>query len=506
MSIAGATQATRERRSVRFRVSPHAVIFVVVAALLGLSFTLGFLTPLSFDRFPDPFRDERPLATALGSDTAGMFRWIGAVATSFLLFGGAVWLARRLSGRGWLAFVLLCGVVYAGLLVPTNPVGAQDIYHNVFDARILWKYGENPNLVPPIAFATDPLYKDVTAWEDFTSVYGPVWYVVTGVAHAVAGDDLRANLIAHKILTAAFLVATALICALIAERLRAGTAVAAAVVVAWNPLALFETAGNAHNDIVMLCFAVAAYLALVHRRWLLVFPLLALAIAAKYVVALLGPVILLWMWRNKDVSTKQLLASLALGLVVGLAVYAPFFEGRATFEAFGRQAAYATSSPSAWFDAALITWFDMLPEKSLTLTKMLVTPLFVLVYLWLLWWMGGSTTGIVSTSLLSCFFLLLIATWWFWPWYTLWTIPFAAMVIHRRSAAVILVFCASSMLMYAPYFWYLYGDGMLLQTYTAAVAFLPPVLLALILNGRRWFRTLSRLRRAWLIAAEMETA
>jgi len=283
-----AASASAPRRSSWPRTVSRPSTLGLIALLLGLTYGLGFLLPLAYWKHPDIIPTDRPLADALGTDFASALRFILPVVIAFSLYGAAILLARGLRGWGIVAAVLGVGVLYAALFLPTNPVGAQDIYHNVFDARILWKYGDNPNAVPPSAFLNDPLFPAVVAWNEFASVYGPIWYTVSGLPFAVGGDDLRANVIGHKTLTAAFLLGTALLAALTAERIRRGTGVAAAIAVAWNPLMLFETAGNAHNDIVMVFFAMAAFYALVRRQWLWIFPLLALSVATKYGLILLG--------------------------------------------------------------------------------------------------------------------------------------------------------------------------------------------------------------------------
>jgi hypothetical protein len=447
-----------------------------LAVLLGLVYLLGFLRPLSYRRFPDIIPTDRPLANALGTDGVDGLRFAVPVLLAFLLYAAAVLLARRFRSRRLAAAALLIGAGYAVIFVPMNPVGAQDVYHNVFDARILWRYGDNPNAVPPVAFPDDPLYPAVVAWSEFASVYGPVWYAVSGLPYAVGGDDLRANVIGHKVLTAAFLLGTAVLAYLVAQRLRPGTGVAALVAVAWNPLMLFETAGNAHNDIVMIFFAMASLYALVSRRWLWVFPLLALSVAAKYVLLLLGPLFLVWMLRQRDVPKRWVVASLGLGVIVGAAVYLPFFQGADTLEILRRQSGYNTSSLSAVLDSALYKYFAMTAEQSSRLMKWIVVPPFLLLYVWQVWRVRGDAAALIERSFIALFLLLLIATWWFWPWYVIWLVPLAAVLPWRGVALVGLLFSASALLMYVPYFWMLTGDGLPLNAATTAVAFLPPVL------------------------------
>ncbi|MGH2602473.1 MAG: hypothetical protein ACRDJ9_24200, partial [Dehalococcoidia bacterium] len=193
----------------RSRAVLRSVLLLDVGLLLALTYVIGFLWPLSYWRHPDIIPTERPLADALGTDLAGALRFIVPVVIAFALYGVAVLLARGMSGTRALIAVLGAGALFAAIFVPTNPVGAQDIYHNVFDARILWKYGDNPNAVPPVSFPDDPLYPTVVAWTDFPSVYGPVWYAVSGLPYVFGGDDLRGNVYGHKVLTAAFLLGTA---------------------------------------------------------------------------------------------------------------------------------------------------------------------------------------------------------------------------------------------------------------------------------------------------------
>jgi len=100
----------------------------------------------------------------------------------------------------------------------------------------------------------------------------------------------------------------------------------------------------------------------------------------------------------------------------------------------------------------------------------------------------GDAAALIERSFTVLFLLLLIATWWFWPWYVIWLIPLAAMLPRRGVALVGLLFSASALLMYVPYFWMLTGDGLLLQAATTAVAFLPAVVAGVGCFAWRWLR------------------
>jgi hypothetical protein len=83
-----------------------------------------------------------------------------------------------------------------------------------------------------------------------------------------------------------------------------------------NPLVLFEGIGNAHNDVLMTLFLVAALLAF-RRKWAISGPLLTLSALVKVFTIVLGPLLLAvtlrdrWGWRRVALS-----GALALLVVV----------------------------------------------------------------------------------------------------------------------------------------------------------------------------------------------
>lgn len=443
----------------------------------------GLLLPLARWRQPDVIATDQPLATAFGATVPGALRFAAAVGIAFAAFALALLAARpgRAGGRAAMAIVLTGTLLFSLTLLPINPAGSHDVYHNVADARTVWRYHANPLVLPPNAFPDDPFYPYVPAWQDFPSVYGPVWYAISALTVPLAGDGLWANLLAQKLIAVAFLVGTTALAMLTAGRIRPGATVTAGVLVGWNPLLLFETAGNAHNDIVMVFFALAALYAVARRWWVAVFPLLALSVASKYVLVLLGPVLLIWMLRRRDVPHRQVALSLLLGGVVGAAVYAPFFAGADMLAAFQRQSSFNTSSPGSLLHAVLMARFGLDEAEALRTVKLIVVPLYLTAYMLLLARIPADPglVTLIRTCFWAVFLLLVIATWWFWPWYLVFLVPFGALLPGSRPARVGTLFALAAMLMYIPYFWLLNGNWLLHHALTAATAFLPPLLVAL---------------------------
>lgn len=456
----------------------------LIGAGLALAAVLvvGFLLPFNIRWHPGVVVGDQPMATLLGTGWAGALNAIVAILCAFAAFAVAVLLAGRVRGATARAVVLVGVVLLATTLVRTNPVGSHDVYHNAADARTFWLHGENPTVSPPSEQAGDPVAEAVWAWRDYASGYGPLWYLVAGAALPFAGDGLWANVIGQKVLAVVFLLASVALVMAIAERLRPGSGPAAGVLAGWNPLMLWATAGNAHNDIVMVTFALAAVYALCRRWWLAVFPLLALAVATKYVLVILGPPILLWLLLRRDVPRRQVALSLGLGAAVLALVSLPFLDGGFLVGA-GSESERMTASVGVVFQAALLNLTALPLARAETVSKAVMVAVYGIAYLILLSRLrrNESVRRLVQISFWAVFLFLVVAKWWFWPWYLLWLIPVGALMPGSRPALVAGVFSLTAMLEYVPYQWLAYGgDWARWQLASAATLFVLPVLVALL--------------------------
>lgn len=458
----------------------HAIPLLAAGVALELVFAFGFLAPLALWNHPRVVTSPQPIATALGRGVAGALIFGIPVLLAFALFVLALRCAPKRFTRGAIWFVLGGTLLFSLTLLPTNPLASKDIFHNIFDARTFWLHGANPAIVPPNAHPHDPLYRSVSAWQSFASSYGPAWYLIAGLPIPFARDALWANVLGQKALTVAFLLGTTWLVMLLAERLRPGSGVTAGILCGWNPLLQFETAGNAHNDIVMVFFAVAALYAVSRRWWVAIFPLLALAVMTKYVLILLGPLILLWLLAQREVPRRQIAISLALGLAVVLALEAPFFDGRQSLTHMLKQASYVTSSPAALLYTVLHTGFQVRPPLASGIAKAVAIPPFLIAYALVVRHLARTRelAALVEAGFWATFLLLVLMTWWFWPWYVVMIVPLAAIVPEKRAALVASVFSATALLMYLPYFWLLHTNPILLEGATVAVAYLAPALCA----------------------------
>jgi len=441
----------------------------------------GFVLPFSIRRLPFVIASPQTLAKVLGTDWEGALRFVIPVVAAFLAFAAAIWLARRTAGRAAFWLVLGGTTMFSATLLTINPVAAHDVYHNVADSRTFWVHSRNPAEVPPGAFLHDPLAGFVPSWLNTPSAYGPVWYVISGAPLPLAGDSLWGNVVGQKAITAIFLIGTTALAMLIMGRIRPAAAITAGVLVGWNPLLQFETAGNGHNDVVMVFFALAAIYALSRRWWVAVFPLLVLSVASKQLLIVLGPALLIWLLRRQDVPRRQIALSLALAAAVAVAVYAPVYSGIGTFTDAGREANHVSSSPGALLHTWLWRRFHTNGLVLVRYMRMVLWPPFLVAYAWLLARtpQNPSLLELVERCFWVLFLLIIVVTWWFMPWYLFWLVPFGALVPRRRTLLISLAFSVTAMLLYVPHFWLLHRDPVLLEATTAATAFLIPLLIAI---------------------------
>ncbi len=397
-----------------------------------------------------------PLAALLGANAIGVARlalvcavWIGG-------YAAALWLARGPLTPGARRALLALPVLFAGTLLFTLPASSNDVYHYLMEGRILAVYGDNPLRVPPNAYADDPLAWVITSWGDEPSRYGPAFNLPAGLIGRSAGDSFAVQVISYKLLMITCLAGTAALTYLTLRRVRPEAALIGAVLVAWNPQALYEAAANAHNDLLMLWWtALALYLA-VRRRWTLAFPALALGVLTKYVVVLLGPVLLAEaLARDGRAALRPVLTGISLSAVLVVALYVPFWDGLATFDAVRGASAGMISSPGWLLRQGLkhvLGW-----QGAQLPVVVLLTATFVLGYAALLWCQvrlaGAAGCGMERLAQAAFWVLVLelcTLSWWLWPWYALWLLPAAALLPRRLPALLAATATSAGLLAYIP--------------------------------------------------------
>lgn len=413
---------------------------------------LVLLRRLSIERYPTIIQSPQPLAEVLGITAHGLTWFVLVMAALAVLYVAAYAVALRIKDHhaGVLAFLVAAALILTA--IPMFPGGAQDVYHNVADARTLWVYHENPISTPPAAHPGDPIAGQLFTWQDITSSYGPVWYIVSGAPLPFTHDGLVRNLVGQKVLLSAFLLATLWLVYITVRARWPERATAAVVLLGWSPLALWEVPGNAHNDIVMMFFAVAALACVLRGRWLWAFPLLALGVGAKFTMLALAPLLFVWLWRRLPRDQRRTLyASVGVSVALLAVIYLPFLLGGSGLANTSALRDRFISSPASLTIAFLMQYVSL--SRAEDVARALAVVAFAAGYGVVLYRCWRGSLSLTLAAFWAVFLLLVLPTWWFWPWYTMWLLPLAALCAGRRAATLGVLFGVTSLMVYPIYYW-----------------------------------------------------
>jgi len=227
-----------------------------------------------------------------------------AFAIAFLLLFALYYAGYRLclvqDSPHWSWAVLAFATVFSLTLMFVYPVGAVDIFDYIINGRILAHYQLSPFARVAAEFPQDPL-TPYAAWQSIPSAYGPFWAFLAAGVNLLAGSaDLLANVWAFKGLAILFYVLDIGLIYGILSEIKPAYALAGAFLFAWNPLLLFETAANGHNDSVMMFFVLLAIYFLLKHRASLSIVALTCSVMIKFITIILLPFFLLSLLGPQD--------------------------------------------------------------------------------------------------------------------------------------------------------------------------------------------------------------
>ena len=227
---------------------------------------------------------------------------------------------HRAGPRHGVWVVLLVAAALRLPLIVAPPYLSTDIYRYVWDGRVQ-AAGINPYRYLPADPALAPLRDDqvypyIARAEYARTIYPPaaqlvfaatgfVWSGVTGVKATMVGFEVLAVVCLLRLLAAARLPA---------ERV---------LIYAWNPLPVWAFAGSGHVDAIAIGLLACALLLRVRRRDGWAGAALGLAIATKFLPAVVGPA--LWRprggWRTAAAAVATIAVAYALYSSVGARVF-----------------------------------------------------------------------------------------------------------------------------------------------------------------------------------------
>lgn len=420
-----------------------------------------------------------------GYGVAGFTCFLGGVGLLFVLYVLALREVRRLAVRTALPAVFGCAVVLSLVMAWMYPVTAIDVFFHVVWSHLFTTYGSNPIAVWPMDFASDPLIHRFAGggWAGHSSPYGPLWHLLVAPITLFSGDRVGLALVGFKTLAVISLLAGGWVIYCTLAVSRPNDAATGALFFLWNPLVLWEIAGNGHNDATMILPLLLAFLAWVRRRDSWVIPLLVTSALIKYSTVLLVPVAAIALWRRAgswSARLRLLLSSAALSALIVLVALYPFYDLysiRLSIEDTGN---IFLVSPANMVVGLLKYRYD--PQEVRHWTKLIGVAILLatLACQSIAVWKRPSH---LPRAAFEVFFVFLLAvTWYFQGWYTTWPLAIAALLPWGWPAWRMVAWTAGSMAAYAVFIWvraWWVPDGTVLLRYGIATIFAAALLLTL---------------------------
>lgn len=433
----------------------------------------------------------------------GVITWgfRAAMLAAFVAQAGAFLVVMRSpnpSLRRWLIGPIGAHIIMTLMMIPSN----SDVffYEAVGD---LAARGYNPYVHELMDFPDHPLIP-WNYWIDIGTVYGPLWVQYNRVVMAITGPDPIMATLVQKVLAGLVTFALVGVIYWFAKRVSGSQtlAVAAAVLVAWQPNMIIETSGQVHNDphtvliaTIGLAFVILGGVAGIRAGIILI----ALSTMIKFItIPLFGVLgIVRIVERKKPNRVRLILGNWLLDgiaiVAVVLAAFLPYWEGYETIEEMLAEPGRLYTHP-IWRLIQSAMGF-LLPNDAARVWNAVSRPflqvmtiaLFIGVVVWLgakLWnppHAGGTSSGEspesdglpwwtrhVLYAWMMMFLVLAYVPVNSHPWYWVWPVAAVALVIAfdlRKSAR------AWSVRMLPTWFWvYLWGNALLTLMYHTRIA------------------------------------
>lgn len=197
----------------------------------------------------------------------------------------------------------LVGIASLILLFSYNAF-SYDLFNYMFDARVITHHNLSPYEFRALDFPKDP-WIHFMRWTHRLYPYGPVWLWLTVPLSFIGMQFFLPTLFMFKALAVGSYLGSVYFIGKIAREVSPKNQLLSMVFFAFNPLVLIEGLVSAHNDIVMMFFAVSSLCFLIKKRYVLSIILLALSIGIKYATVFLLPIFAA-VWFFVEIKKKKI--------------------------------------------------------------------------------------------------------------------------------------------------------------------------------------------------------
>jgi alpha-1,6-mannosyltransferase len=372
-----------------------------------------------------------------GTGRAGMLT-IAFVALALVIFRPR-W-RRALSMRAVLAVTL----ALLAVAVARWPRDSTDIWAYAAYGRMITQYDVSPYEHVPVEFSNDRAIRRVKpAWQNTSSVYGPLWHTISAGVVSVTDTHLQSTRIWFQTLAALSVFLAVL---LIGRRTREP---AAAALIGLNPLIIYDVVNGGHNDALVGLALLAGVLLAMRERFALAAVAIGMAALIK-LVALLGlTALVVWIVRRRGVRPAATTGALGGGIVAagyalggGLDALTPLQEAR---EQISRNSVWLLSHADG---RAKLFGFERLHEYAADFVQNAATISTLAVLALAAVLVAGrlrDNTPVLAVG--SALVAYLLAAMYVLPWYAAWVLPL--LVLEWRSGLTRLVLAWSALYLVA---------------------------------------------------------
>jgi hypothetical protein len=367
------------------------------------------------------YHTDTDMGAILNHSELGFLSFYVAFSSLFILLLMAWWYTPVGDDRDVLKLILGAGGVFGLTMTFMYPITAIDVMTYVTESRILLHYHENPIIITASQYSKDPILALADGWSSSGAPYGPIGIVIDAIPSMISNGDLLLTLIGLKVLFSCMILGTAFCTYRILCQISKRHALTGALLIAWNPLIIFEVSGNGHNDIAMMFFAMLGLLFIVENDFMMGTLLIVTSALVKYGTVFLLPLCLIYCLEHLPTKVRRMryLATVVAGAITLAALaFFPFWEGMRTFSESLAQNQRLTDSL-----ASVLTYY--MPS---TQASFIGRVLFVPAYLYTAWLSAGKFQDFLTASLLATLFLMALAVNNIEPWYFVWTAILAAAI------------------------------------------------------------------------------
>lgn len=291
------------------------IVFILSLVCLGLYSYTQIDLGLSLSRFESWHQIQR------GFQEIGYFNrplssliYIGiisfmSISYLFLLYA----LSRKMIS---LQTVWVMSLVSAGILFLSYNAFSYDLFNYIFDAKIITEYGDNPYVKKALDYPDDSML-GFMRWTHRVYPYGPVWLLFSVPLSFGAMGSLILNIVLFKGLAVLSYLLLVRFLMDFAKKIKVETSGFHVGLFALNPLVIIESLVSAHNDIIMMCLLLGAFVLYSNKRFISSVGLYGLSVGIKFATGFLFPVFVYLLIKKGVVSHWQNIITMSFICMLG---------------------------------------------------------------------------------------------------------------------------------------------------------------------------------------------